>query len=56
MLTQGFNPREVADALRCSEPTVRTHLQRLFIKTGTRGQLDLMRLAASVLAPAGRRA
>jgi DNA-binding CsgD family transcriptional regulator len=52
MLAKGLNPHEAADALGCSEPTVRTHLQRLFLKTGTRGQPDLMRLAASAVAPA----
>ncbi len=52
MLTQGMSPREAADALGISEPTVKTHLQRLFQKTGTGRQADLMRLAVSALAPA----
>jgi DNA-binding CsgD family transcriptional regulator len=54
LLTQGMSPRDTADALGCSEPTVRTHMQRLFTKTGTGGQPDLMRLAMSALAPASR--
>ena len=54
LLTQGMSPRDTADALGCSEPTVRTHMQRLFTKTGTSGQPDLMRLAMSALAPASR--
>jgi DNA-binding CsgD family transcriptional regulator len=52
LLTQGMSPHETADALGCSEATVRTHMQRLFAKTGTGGQPDLMRLAMSALAPA----
>ena len=51
-LIQGMTPNETADALGCSETTVRTHLQHLFAKTGTRGQPDLVRLAMSALAPA----
>jgi DNA-binding CsgD family transcriptional regulator len=52
LLIQGLSPYEAAGSLRCSETTVRTHLKRLFAKTGTRGQSDLMRLAMSALAPA----
>jgi DNA-binding CsgD family transcriptional regulator len=52
LLIQGLSPYEAAGSLRCSETTVRTHLKRLFAKTGTRGQADLMRLAMSALAPA----
>jgi DNA-binding CsgD family transcriptional regulator len=54
LLAQGMSPHETADALGCSEPTVRTHMQRLFTKTGAHGQPDLMRLAMSALAPASR--
>jgi DNA-binding CsgD family transcriptional regulator len=50
-LIRGMSPHEMADALGCSETTVRTHLRHLFAKTRTRGQSDLMRLAMSV-APA----
>jgi DNA-binding CsgD family transcriptional regulator len=52
MLAHGMSPHETADALGCSEATVRTHMQRLFAKTGTGGQPDLIRLAMSALAPA----
>jgi DNA-binding CsgD family transcriptional regulator len=52
LLTQGMSPKEAAEALGCSEATVRTHIQRLLAKTGTGGQPDLMRLAMSALAPA----
>jgi DNA-binding CsgD family transcriptional regulator len=51
-LVKGMSPNETAGALGCSETTVRTHLQHLFAKTGTRGQPDLIRLAMSALAPA----
>ena len=54
MLTQGMTPAEGADCLGISLPTAKTHMKRLFEKTGTRGQPDLMRLAMSALAPAVR--
>lgn len=52
MLVQGMSIAETCTALGVSEPTVKTHLSRLFAKTGTSGQPDLMRLAMSALAPA----
>jgi DNA-binding CsgD family transcriptional regulator/PAS domain-containing protein len=52
MLTQGMTVREAATALGISEPTAKTHLQKLFQKTGTDRQADLMRLTMSALAPA----
>jgi DNA-binding CsgD family transcriptional regulator/PAS domain-containing protein len=52
MLTQGMTVREAAAALGISEPTAKTHLQKLFQKTGTDRQADLMRLTMSALAPA----
>ncbi|MEQ1717633.1 MAG: helix-turn-helix transcriptional regulator, partial [Hyphomicrobium sp.] len=51
MLVQGMTIAEACDALGVTEPTVKTHLSRLFGKTGTSGQPDLMRLAISALAP-----
>jgi Bacterial regulatory proteins, luxR family len=54
MLTQGMSPHDTADALGCSEATVRTHMQRHFAKTRISGQPDPMRLATSALAPASR--
>jgi DNA-binding CsgD family transcriptional regulator len=54
LLTHGMSPHDTADALGCSEPTVRTHMRRLFTKTDTSDQPDLMRLAMSALAPASR--
>jgi DNA-binding CsgD family transcriptional regulator len=44
----------VAAALAMSEATVKTHLNRLFHKTGTRRQADLVRLATSLADPRGR--
>lgn len=52
MLTQGMTVREAAGTLGISEPTAKTHLQKLFQKTGTDRQADLMRLVMSALAPA----
>ena len=42
---------EAAETLGISPPTARTHLARLFDKTGTSRQTDLVRLAMSALAP-----
>lgn len=38
-------PEEIAAALTVGLPTVRTHLQRIYQKTGTRHQSELVRLA-----------
>jgi DNA-binding CsgD family transcriptional regulator/PAS domain-containing protein len=43
-LAQGLGGKEAADMLGISEPTVRTHLQHIFAKTGTPRQSDLLRL------------
>jgi DNA-binding CsgD family transcriptional regulator len=42
---------EVAEALGIAESTVRTHLLRLFAKTGTKGQADLIKLVTSYTNP-----
>jgi DNA-binding CsgD family transcriptional regulator/PAS domain-containing protein len=42
---------EVASVLGTSENTVRTHLQRVFDKTGTRRQADLVKLVAGYTSP-----
>ncbi|MEP6837534.1 MAG: helix-turn-helix transcriptional regulator [Bradyrhizobium sp.] len=44
----------VAGALGISEATVKTHLQRLFAKTGTNRQVDLVRLVTSHTSPLRR--
>jgi DNA-binding CsgD family transcriptional regulator len=41
----------VAEALGISQATVKTHLQHLFEKTGTRRQIDLAKLVASHTSP-----
>lgn len=43
-LSQGLGGTEAADMLGISEPTIRTHLQHIFSKTGTSKQVDLLRL------------
>jgi DNA-binding CsgD family transcriptional regulator len=40
-LARGVAAKEAADILGISEPTVRTHLQRMFSKTGTTRQAEL---------------
>jgi DNA-binding CsgD family transcriptional regulator len=47
----GGSVPEIAEVLGVSEPTVKTHLRRLFDKTGGRRQADLVRLAASYANP-----
>ena len=42
---------EMAPALGISETTVKTHLQRLFEKTGTKRQAELVKLAAGFVSP-----
>lgn len=42
---------QVAETLGVSEPTVRTHLQRIFLKTGASNQTRLIKLAGSVIPP-----
>ena len=42
---------EVAETLGIAESTVRTHLQRLFAKTGAKRQADLVKLVASYTNP-----
>jgi DNA-binding CsgD family transcriptional regulator len=54
MLVQGMSLDETGEALGIGRPTVKTHMQHLFAKTGTRRQPELVRLAMSVLAPASR--
>ena len=42
---------EVADALGIAESTAKTHLHRLFAKTGTKRQADLVKLVAGYASP-----
>jgi DNA-binding CsgD family transcriptional regulator len=43
-LSQGLSGMECAQMLGVGEPTVRTHLQKIFVKTETTRQADLLRL------------
>jgi DNA-binding CsgD family transcriptional regulator len=44
---------QAAPALGISETTVKTHLRRLYEKTGTRRQADLVKLLAAFMSPLG---
>jgi DNA-binding CsgD family transcriptional regulator/PAS domain-containing protein len=45
-LAQGLGGKEAADMLGIGEPTMRTHLQRIFSKTSTSRQTELLQSAA----------
>jgi DNA-binding CsgD family transcriptional regulator len=50
-LAQGLGAKEVADMLGIGEPTVRTHLQRMFSKTGTSRQVEILQLLQTATPP-----
>jgi DNA-binding CsgD family transcriptional regulator/PAS domain-containing protein len=50
-LAQGLGAKEAADMLGIGEPTVRTHLQRMFSKTRTSRQTQLLQLLQSSTPP-----
>jgi DNA-binding CsgD family transcriptional regulator len=50
-LAQGLGAKEAADMLGIGESTVRSHLQRIFAKTNTTRQTDLLRLLQSATPP-----
>ncbi|SDP18371.1 DNA-binding transcriptional regulator, CsgD family [Ralstonia sp. 25mfcol4.1] len=50
-LSQGLGGMESAEMLGVSEPTVRTHLQHIFSKTGTTKQADLLLLLSRSTPP-----
>lgn len=52
LLTQGHTPAAIAEWTGSSTPTIKTHLSRLFAKTGTKTQAQLVRLAMTALSPA----
>jgi DNA-binding CsgD family transcriptional regulator len=56
MLVQVGGVPEVAPVLGISETTVKTHLQRIFSKTGTSRQADLVKLVAGYISPFADRA
>ncbi len=51
-LAPGLTPQEAADMLGIGLQTVKTHLQRIFQKTGTTRQADLIALMTRAAAPA----
>ena len=51
VLARGVGAKEAADILGISEATVRTHLQRMFAKTGTSRQSELLQLLQSSTPP-----
>jgi DNA-binding CsgD family transcriptional regulator len=53
MIVQLGGVPEVAPVLGLSEATVKTHLQRIFAKTDTGRQADLVKLVASYMSPLG---
>lgn len=50
-LAQGLGAKEAADMLGIGEPTVRTHLQRIFSKTSTSRQAELLQLLQNATPP-----
>ena len=50
-LAQGLGAKEAADMLGIGEPTVRTHLQHIFSKTGTSRQAEVLQLLQSATPP-----
>jgi DNA-binding CsgD family transcriptional regulator/PAS domain-containing protein len=50
-LAQGLGAKEAADMLGISEPTVRTHLKRIFSKTDTARQAAVVRLLQNATPP-----
>jgi DNA-binding CsgD family transcriptional regulator len=53
-LVEGLTPKEVADRRGISLNTVRTQLKSICLKTGTRGQADLVRVLLASLPLVGR--
>ena len=47
----GGGVRAIADVLGISQATVKTHLHHIFQKTGTRRQIDLVKLVAGISNP-----
>jgi Bacterial regulatory proteins, luxR family len=45
---------EAAAALGVADSTVKSHLERIFGKTGTRDQVELVRLVVTLSSPAGK--
>ena len=50
-LARGRTPQDAADVLGVGLTTVKTHLQKLFAKTGTNRQTELLQLLARSTPP-----
>ena len=50
-IVAGLSIGEIAGAMQISPNTVRTHLDRIFEKTGVRNQVALVRVLLSIVAP-----
>ncbi len=48
LLMDGLNPKEMAERRKTAEATVRTQLKSIFLKTGTSGQTELMRIVSGI--------
>jgi DNA-binding CsgD family transcriptional regulator len=51
LIIEGRTPTEIAEVLGIAPSTVKTHLLRVFDKTGLHRQADLVKLAASLSLP-----
>lgn len=51
LMMQGLTPNEISEQIGVAVSTARTHLLRIFQKTGTDRQADLIRLVASLVIP-----
>ena len=51
LISEGHDITDAADQLGVAQSTVKTHLLRVYQKTGTRGQKDLSALARGIAVP-----
>ena len=51
LIVEGKTPAEIAGQLGVSLSTTKSHLQRVFDKTGTSRQVELVRLVGSLALP-----
>jgi DNA-binding CsgD family transcriptional regulator len=50
-IAAGWEVKQVAEHLGVAQSTIQTHIRRLFLKTGVRRQIDLVRIATSLATP-----
>ncbi len=53
LLVQGLGAQDIADALDVADTTVKTHIRRIYDKTGVRRQPELVHLVTAFAAPIG---